>query len=553
MSDGDDRAYSRREFVGGAAATAGIVATAGALAACGSSSSSSGAPPATSASTTASASTSAASGAIMPAYRTPRQGGTLRIGSNTGGSTDNLDAASPRAVVDFMRDDILYGSLLIRDVHGRNVPALAAEVTPESSSGDVWTVRLRDGVEFHNGKSLTADDLIFSLRYQLTAPFSVFASNLTPIGLDLHNGVKKLDARTVRFTLKHPYAVFDQYPLSEAYWIVPEGYNPKKPVGTGPFQYKSFTPGQESVFTAFPNYYGQKPYLDELVIVDIPDDNARVNALLSGQVDAIQSVPLGSIAQIRNSSTAELMVTPGGQFTPFVMRMDVKPFTDVRVRQAFRALIDRKMMLEASIGGFGTVANDLYCPFDPVYASGIGQREADPEQARSLLKSAGYGNGLTIELVTAPVGAGITSASQIFQQQAAAVGVTVKISQLDIGTFFGKQWGSRQFTVDQYGQPIDYFAMCAVTEGTPTALYNETHNHNAQFQALFQQGLKTVDPASRKAIAQQMQVIDHQRGGYIIPYFVSRVEAVSKKTAGWQNWPNYEGLNGFHFEYLGFA
>lgn len=543
----DPSQLSRRAFLKGAAAMGSAVVGAGVITACGSSSSITTPKPRRLTQTGGEL-----SGAIMPPYRQPQPGGTLRIGASTGSASDTLDVAGPRSQVDYRRTEMLYGSLLERDQHNRTIPALAEEITPETSKGDVWTVRLRDGAEFHNGKTLTVDDILFSINYHLTAKFSVFASNLEAVGFDLKNGVKKLDARTVRFTLKRPYAIFTEYPISQGYWIVPEGYNPAHPVGIGAFKYESFTPGQQSVFSAFPNYYGGKPLLDKVVVTSLLDDNARVNALLSNQVDAIVDVPLGSVEQIKGDNNTHFMVTPAGQFIPFVMRMDVKPFTDVRVRQAFRLLIDRNVMLRQALGGYGNIANDLYCPVDPFYASNIPQRVHDPDQAKSLLKAAGHSN-LSIELVAAPVGLGAMESCRVFQAQAAQVGVNVKLTQLDVGTFFGSDWGKRTFTIDQYGTPIDYFAMMAVTEATPTALYNETHNADPKLGSLFRQALVTVDDAKRKQIAYEMQSIEHDSGGYIIPFFVPRIEAVSAKTAGWQNWPNYRGLNGWHLQYVGFA
>lgn len=551
MSDHTDSVgglVDRRAFVKGAGAI--VVGLAGTgLVACGSSNSSSTRPR----SAPAEVSSGRLTGEIMPPYRKPQPGGVLRIGVSTGSASDTLDAAGPRSQADFRRTELLYGSLLERDRDNKTIPGLAEEVTPDNDTGDSWTIRLRDGVEFHNGKTLSADDLIFSLNYHLKADFSVFASNLAPIGFDLRNGVKKLDDRTVRFKLAKPYGVFTDYPISSGYWIVPEGYDPANPVGTGPFKYKSLTPGQQSVFDAFPNYYGDKPVLEAVEVVSLLDNDARVNALLSGQVDAITDLPLGAISRIEGNSDTQLMVTPAGQFIPFVMRTDAKPFTDVRVRQAFRLLIDRDAMLKQVLGGYGNIANDLYCPVDPVYAWDIPQRKHDPEQARSLLKAAGYDNDLSIELIAAPVGVGALENCRVFQAQASEVGVKVKISQLDVGSFFGDQWGKRTFTIDQYGTPVDYFAMVAVTEGAPDALYNETHNSNEKLQSLFRQAIATVDPAKRKQIAHDMQVIQHDSSGYIIPFFVPRIEAVSSKTAGWQSWANYRGMNGWHLQHVGFA
>ena len=132
--------------------------------------------------------------------------------------------------------------------------------------------------------------------------------------------------------------------------------------------YESFTPGQQSVFKKFPNYWQSgRPYVDQLTIIDFTDDTARVNALLGGQVDAIDNLPTGQIAQVQGNSQLKVLISHTGQWQPFTMRVDQAPFNDVRVRQAMRLIVDRPQMVEQVLSGQGRIANDMYAPFDPGY------------------------------------------------------------------------------------------------------------------------------------------------------------------------------------------
>jgi peptide/nickel transport system substrate-binding protein len=231
---------------------------------------------------------------------------------------------------------------------------------------------------------------------------------------------------------------------SYALGIVPVGFDPAKPVGTGPFRRNTFTPGDRSSFTRFDGYWrGDQPYVDELVIIDYPDDNARVTALLDGTVDAIDNIAQ-SRADAVKAAGANLLVSETGSWIPFTMRVDTAPFSDVRVRQALRLIVDREEMVNRALNGQGRPGNDLYAPFDPAYARELPQRRQDIDQARSLLRQAGQ-DSLAVELKTSSgIGAGAVEAAQLFAKQAAAAGVTVRVDTVDSATFYGKDylaWG----------------------------------------------------------------------------------------------------------------
>ena len=234
----------------------------------------------------------AAAAALRTQAAKPRSGGTLRIGIGGGGPTDDFDAAHVNGPSSTTRDEVFYETVVYLD--GRfhmHRDYLCTEFAPNRTA-DAWTVRLKKGVEFHNGKTATADDLLYSVRRILNPKSAAIAAGQLS-GIDLAR-TKKLDKYTERFALKAPTSFFDQL-MSDIVYLLPVGYDPKHPVSTGPWVFKSFTAGRMTVLERFKNYHGTPAFADRLELVELPDDSARVNALISGQVDAINQVPYAQI------------------------------------------------------------------------------------------------------------------------------------------------------------------------------------------------------------------------------------------------------------------
>src|SRR3954468_17819608 len=260
---------TRRDALRRAVAGGAVLSTSGLLAACGGSSGGGEGGGAT-------------GSATAPAQQKLRTGGVLRIGATGGGAKDTIDAHQPTTDPDIMRQWNMYESLAVRTPDFAQLQMLLAEsIEPVGSKPHAWTVRLKQGVEFHNGKPVTADDVIFSLM-RITDPKDPKVGAASIGYIDRAN-LKKVDERTVRIPLKLTNAAFPDDLGQYFNAIVPTDYDPKKPVGTGPFKFQSFSPGQRSVFVKNPNYWETgKPYADQLVIIDFPDDTARTNALLGG-------------------------------------------------------------------------------------------------------------------------------------------------------------------------------------------------------------------------------------------------------------------------------
>ncbi|HWE09751.1 MAG TPA: ABC transporter substrate-binding protein [Solirubrobacteraceae bacterium] len=542
MTDND---FSREDTIGGVtrrqvlrgALGSGAVLSAGALlAACGSSGNSS----------SSSASSSAGSGASSGPIKA---GGAISVGATGGGAKDTIDAHLPTADPDIMRCWNLYEPLAVRPPDFGPLQMMVAEsLEPEHGKANSWIVKLRPGVEFHNGKTVAPEDVIFSLQ-RILDPKNPKVGAASIGYIDIKN-IKKVSSSEIRIPLKIANATFPDDIGQYFNAIVPVGYDPAKPVGTGAFMYGSFTPGQQSVFKKFPNYWQSgKPYADQLTIIDFTDDTARVNALLGGQVLAVDNLPSGQIAQVQGTSGLKVLISQTGEWQPFTMRVDQAPFSDARVRQAMRLIVNRPQMVEQVLSGQGRIANDMYSPFDPAYDSSLPQRHQDVEQAKSLLKQAGH-SGLAVQLTTAPVFQGIVQAAEVFAQQASAAGVTVKLQKLDSGTFYGSNY--LKWTLAQ-----DFWAtreyLPQVAQGSlPSSPFNECHWADPTFIKYINEARATLDQTKRNEILRQAETIEYNSGGYIIPYFSNQIDAYSDKLTGFVEAKSGFPLGNYWFKNVGF-
>jgi len=495
----DGRGFTRRQMLAGGAALLG----AGILAGC------------------------TPGGSVAPtASATPRKGGVLRVAASGGGAQDSLD---PNLAFDdpaIVRVGALYETLTKIDLDYKLQNVLAESFEP-NADGTAWTMRIRDGVTFHNGKKLTADDILASFQ-RVFDKQNPSTSAATLSWLNLKDSVK-VDERTVKFALDHAVGPFPL--LISGVSIIPVDFDPTSGIGTGPFRLKSFTAGDRAVFVRNDNYWQRGAYLDQLVAIDFPDPTAGVNALLGGQVDVLSSVPT-SQTKVVTGGGAQLLLGDKGRPLMFDMRDDVAPFNDVRVRQAFRLMVDRKQMVEQAVGGYGVIGNDMYSPWDAAYPGGLAQREQDIDKAKSLLKQAGA-EGLTVNLPTAPMVSGLVEMCLVFKEQAKAAGVTVNVVQQDPGTFQSQSFGNANFIPD-FQSNLPYLQLSGLYQ-LPGAPFNATHTNDPEYLKLFDEALQTLDDKKRNEIEGRMYQIDYDRGPFVLPVHAKTVDAYSTKVGGFVN------------------
>ncbi len=523
--------FGRRQFLRGIAAASAAAGAGGLLAACGGSS-------------------SGATQHLDQANRSLRRGGDLKLGLSGGSSSDTLDPHKSLTYIDTSRLQSLYQPLVQLDAQAQVEYVLAESITPHQGSLSEWIIDLRPGVTFHNGKDFTASDVLFTFQRVYSNGFTG-KFGLGPI--DLAN-TKALDSHTVLVQLTKPFSSFaDQL---AAFWynlyIAPEGFNPARPVGTGAFVYQSFTPGQRSVFTRNPHYWKPGlPYADTLTIIDFSDNTTLQDALSTGVVQGAGALDGPQIASLATTSGIKTVVSHSGEIIPFTMRVDQPPFSDVNVRQAMRLLVDRPQLIDSALDGYGVVANDLFSPYDPDFDhSLVRPAQGDIQQAKFLLKRAGQ-EGLTVTLTTSAVATGTVAMATVLAAQAKAAGVTVNLSNVPAGTFFGPNYLKWTFAQDYYNY-YPYLAQVAesMLKASP---FNETHTNNAHYTSLYNQANATASPSLRKEIITEMQNYDFNEGGYIIPAFIDVLDAYSSKITGYTAGKVGQPLSNFDFEHFAFT
>ena len=299
-------------------------------------------------------------------------------------------------------------------------------------------------------------------------------------------------------------------------WMIQNGETDfKKPIGTGPFMADTFTPGKESVFQANPNYWVTgKPYVKTLKIISFDDTTARLNALLSGEIQAMAQLPTADAKA--HSTTGDITVLSGPSPQPMMFYMDVTqaPFNDLKVRQAMRLIADRQALIDGALNGYGTVGNDVVGKGAKYYDASLPQRVQDIEQAKSLLKSAGQSN-LTVELDTSPIFPGFVESATLLAQQAKDAGVTINLKQQPSNSYYDPStlYLKMAFAETQWAiTSLKFFYEQALASGAP---YPETHWKNSDTDKWLNAAIAESDQAKAQGYWNQVQKQQYDEGGYL--------------------------------------
>ena len=459
----------------------------------------------------------------------PRRGGRLRVGMVSGGKSESFNPATGgNTIINLAMVSALFEGLVRAAPDLSLQPALASS-WQHNADATAWEFRLRDGVTWHDGKPFTADDVIYSMHW-MAKPGN--GSQGSVANVDLAR-LKRKSATTVVIPLKEPDL---QFPSAMAVcWIVQDGAKDfTHPIGTGPFRFQSLSPGQQSVSTRNPHYWEHgKPYVDALVIESIADDTARLNALMAGQIDVMAQIPFVQAKAQQSQGQIKLISSTGTTSYMFYMRVDQPPFSDARVRQAMRLLVDRQAMVDDVLSGFGSVANDLVGMGVPYYDSSLPQRAVDIDQAKSLLAKAGHGSGLTVTLQTSPVGPGVVESATLLADQAAKAGVHINVSQVSATSYFDP---TLSYLKMPFAQSI-WTGVLNLNSFYPYAIqsnggYNETHWKDPHTDALIAKATQATTDAAATSAWQAVQRQQWEDGGYVIWANVNNVDATSTRVAG---------------------
>lgn len=526
-----NRRLTRRDALGASLGAGALLVVGGALAACGDSNQ---------------ATTTGAAGGDA----TPKRGGTLRV-AIVSTTSDVIDPhiGTSTTIASFTYAKALYDGLLKLDHQYRPVPALAEEATP-SDDAMQWTIRLREGATFHDGRPVTLDDVIFSLR-RIIDPRNG-ASNRTVFAAVDPNRFRKRDERTLEINLKYPDINIDNALASPSSGIVPVGFDPRRPIGAGPFKLRRFNPGSQVAFERHDGYWNEGlPYLDGLVFVAFSDESATLNALKSGAVDGAGSLSPQQVALVREDPNVNLMRSRSSYIDQIVMRSDQGTFKDPRVRQAMKHMVDREQMVTNVYGGYGRIANDLPAIQDPMYAHDIPQREHDPEKAKALLKAAGA-DGLTVTFTTSPGDQFLVPSAETFAEQAKAIGWNVKIDKInDVGQYYSKYYGRTDLQQDYIVTTT--LARIIGLSLLPDSPYNSSHWSNERFARLVDEARGTVNVDRRRELYREAQQIIWDDGPWVVWGFADQHDALSNRFTGLVQDLSGGGINGGYFEEIGLA
>jgi peptide/nickel transport system substrate-binding protein len=372
----------------------------------------------------------------------PKKGGRLRIGMQGGSTSDTMDPAKFNDIYQQMTTmGFLRNPLVEIDNQGNAVPDLAEsfEAKPDAKT---WVFNLRKGAEFHNGKTVDAEDVIFSIkRHQDEKLASQVRALVKPI-----KAFKKDGPNRVIFELEGANADFP-YILAETRTpIVPAGTtNFEDVMGTGGYQLTSYEPGVRTLAKRFPNYYkDDRAHFDEIEVIIMPDVNARTVALKTGQVDVINRPDRKTAHLLGRAPKLQLVNVPGGLLYTFPMLCDTPPYDNVDVRLALKYSVDRKKLLDTVLRGYGVLGNDH--PIAPIVkfsATDLPQRDYDPDKARFHLKKSGL-EGHTFKLHTADAAfAGAVDASMLWQGQAKKAGIDVEVVREPVDGYWDNVWNKK--------------------------------------------------------------------------------------------------------------
>lgn len=438
---------------------------------------------------------------------TPSRGGRLRVGA-LGAAMATLSPVDVQGNADFLAVLNVFDSLTL--LRGGNVELLLAESIEPNADATEWTLQLRPDVRFHDGRPVRASDVVFSLRALSASPF--YGQFLADIDVA---GLTAVDDRSVRMPLKRPRADLVEGALSIGLAVFPEGTKDfAQPVGSGPFRVASFEPGSSTVLERNPDYWGGPALLDAVEIRTIADSTARLNGVLSGELDFAMRVTPGGV---RAQESQELRVVRGDEANAdvlgFVMNVTKAPFDDPNVRLACKLACDRQAIVDAVLLGEGTVGNDLMGFGLPGYDASIAQRAHDADEARRLFAAAGVKN---LSLKVADITPGIVAAGEVYAEQLRAVGVTAQLERADPASYFNDY--TAFLSTPFQGQ---YFINRPVAAALPFltgsgSSFNPSGFATETYDALLAQAQATLDPAKRADVQHEAQRTLWEQGGDLL-------------------------------------
>ena len=467
----------------------------------------------------------------MPVAATPKSGGRLRLGlagANTSDSWDGRTHSDSFMII--MAHGCVFDCLTEVAADG-TLKGELAEDWEASADAKTWTFNLKKGVTFHNGRPFTADDVIASLQMH-TAEDSKSAAK--PI-VSAISEMKKLGDHQVQFVLASgnadfPFLMSDyhilMYPADDIEGAIANG------IGTGGYKVESFDPGVRLVVSNYENHYKDDAcYFDSIEAIAINDASARMNALMTNQVDSVNRVDFKTEALLKRNPNVEIFEVTGNQHFTFPMLTGNAPFDNVDVRKALKHAINREEMVAKILQGHGAVGNDHPIgPANQYYAADLPQNDYDLDKAKFHMKKAGI-DSLDVDISAANAAfPGAIDAALLYQASAKDAGINLNVVREPDDGYWSNVWLKKPWCACYWSGRAteDWMFSTAYEDGVP---WNDTGWSNERFQSLLIEARAELDTAKRGEMYREMQSLMSSEGGTVVPMYANYVDAASTKLA----------------------
>lgn len=465
---------------------------------------------------------------------TPKKGGTARIGLGHGATVDNLDPQTFEHGFSIAIGYALRNHLTEIDENGKLVGELA-ESWEASDDASEWVFNLRKDVEFHNGKTMDAEDIIASFNHHRGDDSKSAAKPIVdPIADIKADGKDKVVFKLKGGNADFPYIVSD-YHIA----IMPAkdgSVDWQSGAGTGGYVLDNYEPGVRFTAKRNPNYWKEgKAHFDGLEVLTISDLNAKQNALTTGEVDWIDRPDLKTVNLMKRNKDLVVEQATGTQHFTFPMRTDTKPFDDNNVRLALKHGVDRELLVKTVLKGFGAVGNDHpIAPSNPFYDSSLEQRAYDPDKSKFYLKQAGLSN-LAVDISAADAAfSGAVDAAVLYKEQAAKGGIDINVVREPNDGYWSNVWMQKAWCACYWsGRPTEDWMFSTAYEAG--ANWNDTFWEHDRFNKLLVEARSELDSNKRAEMYGEMQRIVRDEGGVVIPMFSSYVWVRNKKITHGEN------------------
>ena len=470
----------------------------------------------------------------------PTSGGTFRVGLHDNNSSDNHDPGTYVSIQQIVlaHTHRSYLTLINTDQTLGGDIASDWSATPDAAE---WTFNLRNNVTFHSGKPMTAADVVASLNHHRGEASTSAAKSLLADVTD----IQAPDDYTVVITLSGSNAdlpwLMTDYHLAICPANDDGSIDWQSGDGTGPYR---ITDGEFGVGFSLVRHDGwhlEGAYFDAVEFLSINDPNARQTALVTGDVDAVTSIDLKTMALMQRNPQLIVENVPSASAITMPMHCDTAPFDDVRVRMALKLAMNREEIVEKIAFGAASVGNDFHhSPAQPYFPEGLDQLSYDPDKARALLAEAGA-EGLTVNFSTTDsIFSGAVDMGVLYAEQAKAAGININVVREPSDGYYSDVWLKKPFCAVAWGARPTPDVMYTLAYKDDAA-WNESRWQNERFNELLLQGKSELDDAKRAEIYREMAVIARDDGGTIIPFFRnfvygrrSNVQNTGELAASWE-------------------